>query len=144
MPIYVWLILAAVFIVIEIFTAGFFIACFAVGALVAGAVSYFSPASLMIQTLLFVVVSLALIPLARLIGRKMGDDKVVQPGADSLIGKKALVIEEIDAVTGKGQVRYENDSWRAVAESRIPAGVSVKITGLRGAMLIVEKTEGEA
>jgi membrane protein implicated in regulation of membrane protease activity len=32
-PYYIWLILAVLFVVVEIFTAGFFYACFAAGAL---------------------------------------------------------------------------------------------------------------
>jgi membrane protein implicated in regulation of membrane protease activity len=81
MPVYYSLILAAILIIIEIFTAGFFIACFAIGAIFAGAAKYLFDISMLGQTLVFVIVSVTLIPLTRILARRFGDDDTPQAGA---------------------------------------------------------------
>ena len=142
MPVYVWLILAAIFLIIEIFTAGFFIACFTVGALAAAIVSYFAAIPLFWQCLIFVIVSVGLIPVSRLFAKRLSDDTIPQAGADALIGKTAIVIEDIEPVSGTGQVRVDGEAWRALASDKIKKSTTVKIISVKGTMLEVEPIEG--
>jgi len=142
MPEYVWLILAGVLLIIEIFTAGFFIACFAVGALVAALIAYVTDLSFAWQCGIFAFVSVALIPLARSLGKRMQSDKIPQAGADALIGKTAVVMETILPHSTRGQIRVDGDVWRALASIEIKEGETVIIVSVKGAMLEVEKTEG--
>ncbi|MCP4580902.1 MAG: NfeD family protein [candidate division Zixibacteria bacterium] len=141
MPEYVWLILAGVLIIIEIFTAGFFIACFAVGALVAALLSYVTNLSFEWQCGIFAIVSVALIPLARSLGKRMQSDKIPQAGADALVGKTAVVIDTILPRSTRGQIRVDGDVWRAIASVEIKEGETVAVVSVKGAMLEVEKTE---
>ena len=142
MPEYVWLILAGVLLIIEIFTAGFFIACFAVGALVAALFAFITDLSFAWQCGIFAAVSVALIPLARMIGKRMQSDDVPQAGADALVGKTAVVIDTIVPDTTRGQVRVDGDVWRALASTEIKENETVRIVSVKGAMLEVEKIEG--
>ncbi|MCD6162623.1 MAG: NfeD family protein [candidate division Zixibacteria bacterium] len=141
MPVYIWLILAAILIVIEIFTAGFFIACFALGALVAAGIAYVSP-SMGYQAAGFVIVSVIAIPISRILAKRFAEDQTPQAGVDALIGKTAVVIEDIVPISQKGQVKIEGESWRALASDEIKVGETVKIIEVKGTMLKVQKLEG--
>jgi len=78
MPFYAWLIIAVIFTIIEIFTAGFFYACFAAGAIVAWASSLVTGSALW-QIIVFCVVSVGLIPITRIFARRVTDESVPRP-----------------------------------------------------------------
>ena len=59
----------------------------------------------------------------------------VQSGMEKMIGRDALVIEDIDP---DGKVEYGNEIWSAVTEGRkISKGEKVQICGFQGMRLIV-------
>ena len=61
----------------------------------------------------------------------------VKTGREAMIGKKALVVEDIDP---EGKIQYAGEIWDASArKSRILKGEQVKINGFRGLVLQVEK-----
>jgi membrane protein implicated in regulation of membrane protease activity len=145
-PYYIWLILAVLFIVVEIFTAGFFYACFAVGALSAMVTGFItkavlgaSPYGLVWQIVVFCVVSVVLIPVSRIFARRVSDESVPQAGADALIGLQGMVTETIDPAEDVGKVKVDGQVWRAVASTVIETGSSIKVTDVKGAKLTVEK-----
>jgi membrane protein implicated in regulation of membrane protease activity len=138
MPFYLWLIVAIIFIIIEIFTAGFFYACFGAGALAAMITAYFTE-SIIWQIGVFCVVSVVLIPATRSFARKISDDSVPQAGADALIGMTGVVTETIRVTEGTGMVRVDGQRWRANAANEIAEGENIKVTDVRGAKLIVEE-----
>ncbi len=145
-PYYIWLILAVLFVVVEIFTAGFFYACFAIGALSAMVTGFITRAvlgasayGLVWQIVVFCVVSMALIPVSKAFARKISDNSVPQAGADALIGLEGIVIETINPVEDVGKVKVEGQVWRAIASGIIESGSTVKVTDVRGAKLAVEK-----
>jgi len=142
MPIYLWLILAAILLIVEIFTAGFFIACFAIGALFAGIAAWLFTISFFWQCLIFVAISSILIPVAKSLGKRMAKDNVRQAGVDALIGEVALVTEDIDPDAQQGQIKIEGESWRAYADDAIKTGEKVRLLKVKGAMIKVEKIEG--
>ena len=145
-PYYIWLILAVLFVVVEIFTAGFFYACFAVGALSAMVTGFITKAALgasayglVWQIVVFCVISVALIPVSKTFARRISDNSVPQAGADALIGLQGTVIETINPVEDVGKVKVDGQVWRAVAPEIIDSGSTVKVTDVRGAKLTVEK-----
>jgi membrane protein implicated in regulation of membrane protease activity len=138
---YVWLTLAVIFILVEIFTAGFFYACFAVGALAAWVISLIT-GNVVWQIVVFCAVSVGLIPVSRIFARKVTDHSVPQAGVDALIGMTGVVTENIRPSDDVGKVRVDNQSWRAVASEDIDAGAKIKVTAVRGARLVVQ-TAGE-
>ncbi|UCC81027.1 MAG: NfeD family protein [Candidatus Zixiibacteriota bacterium] len=145
-PYYIWLILAILFIVVEIFTAGFFYACFAIGALSAMVTGFITKAmlgasayGLVWQIVVFCIVSVALIPVSRVFARKISDDTVPQAGADALVGLQGIVIETINPAEDVGKVKVDGQVWRAVAADTIESGSAVKVIDVRGAKLTVEK-----
>ena len=65
----------------------------------------------------------------------------VKTGREAMIGKKALVVEDIDP---EGKIQYAGEIWDASArKSRILKGEQVKINGFRGLVLQVEKILNE-
>jgi len=138
MPLYLWLIVAIIFIIFEIFTAGFFYACFGAGAL-AALVTALVTDSIIWQIVIFCVVSVVLIPATRSLAKKIGDDSVPQAGADALIGLNGLVTETIKTTGETGMVKVDGQSWRANADSVITEGAEIKVINVRGAKLIVEE-----
>ena len=61
----------------------------------------------------------------------------VQTGAEGMLGKKGLVIEDIDP---EGKIQYATETWCAMAKgNKFSKGDQVKISGTRGLMLLVEK-----
>jgi membrane protein implicated in regulation of membrane protease activity len=135
-----WTIFAIVLAVGEIFTAGFFLLPFAIGA-GAAAILAWAGAAVLAQWLVFFglsVVSLAY--LRRFISRQ---DEGEQPriGANRWIGLDGVVLEDIDPVHGGGMVKVESEEWRAVAPQPIMAGQKIVVTDVRGARLVVEPLE---
>ncbi len=141
---WIWMALAAVFIVGEIFTAGFFLLWFGIGAAVAGvlAIAGFSPGW---QWASFVVVSGVLFLASRRFAERFSKKQPPGVGADRFIGKRGVVLEEIDNAKNTGRVRIDKDEWRADSEGgeTISKGKRVEVTRLEGTHLVVKTSEEE-
>lgn len=140
MEILCWLLLAAIFIIIEIVTLGLTTIWFAGGAFVAAIAGAFG-ANLAIQILCFVVVSVLLLVLTRPLAIKHLDSKTEKTNAEALVGQNAVVITKIDNLNGTGQAKINGMEWtaRATDDSIINKGETVKIIEIQGVKLIVEK-----
>lgn len=136
-----WVIAALLFIILEIFTSGFAVACFSIGCLAAAIGAAITPTTYWLQVLLFAVFSLLAIVFVRpLILRYM--DKGEKPsGVDAIIGQNAKVIESIPA-GDKGRVRILGDDWQAVSSDgvEIPVGAIVTIVS-RDSNILTVKTQ---
>lgn len=132
------MILAAFFIIAEIFTAGFFILWFGVGAAAAGAAALLG-LGFGWQLGIFIIVSLALFLLSRKISTKLVKAQPPGIGADRFVEQEAIVIEEINNRNGKGRVRVKSEEWRAESAdgSIIPPETRVRVIGVTGTRLIV-------
>lgn len=141
---WLWMILAAFFVVAEIFTAGFFLLWFGVGAGVAGVMALLG-LGLSWQLGAFVVVSGALFVVSRRFAEKFTKKQPPGIGADRFIGKEGLVLEEIDHIKNTGRVRLKKEEWRADAESGrvIPAGKLVEVVRMDGTHLVVKQIDEE-
>ncbi len=143
----VWLIIAGVCLVIEIATIGFLVFWFAVAALITAVLSLFIQ-NVIVQTVIFILISVVLIfltkPLTDKISRK---DKVIT-NSNTVIGKEAIVTKEINKTVGSvGQVKVCGDTWSAVSpnyNSPITVGSTVKILKIDGVKLVVEPINVEA
>lgn len=136
-----WLLLAAIFIVIEIITLGLTTIWFAGGAFVA-AIAAACGANLVIQIILFVVVSLVLLFVTRPIAVKHLNANTEKTNAEALVGAKAVVLEEINNLKETGKAKVNGMEWTARAKSDdeiIPVDSMVTITEISGVKLIVEK-----
>lgn len=141
-PMY-WLIAMAVLLVIEIITMGLTTIWFAAGALVAVVAALFH-APLVVQFVLFVVVSVILFCFTRPVAEKYLNNSRTKTNINSIIGEEAKVTEEIDNFNQKGAVVVKGLEWtaRSADESEvIPAGSKVRVKEVSGVKLIVEKQE---
>ena len=135
----IWLGILALLLVVEAITAGLTTIWFAGGALVA-AIACYAGANLTVQILLFLCVSLVLLIFTRPLAMKYFN---IQTNANSLIGKKAVVIQEIDNLAQTGQVRINDIEWtaRSADDEKIGEGTVVTIEEIRGVKLIVKQNK---
>jgi len=101
----IWLGILALLLVVEAITAGLTTIWFAGGALVA-AIACYAGANLTVQILLFLCVSLVLLIFTRPLAMKYFNKETIQTNANSLIGKKAVVIQEIDNLVFKQEINF--------------------------------------
>lgn len=144
-PIYVWLAALATFVVIEIATMGLTTIWFAGGALVALVLAMLD-VSFYVQVGAFLVISIAFLVSTRPLAMKFFNQERVKTNADSIIGKKAIVLAEINNLKEAGQVSVNGMEWSArVYEDGciIPAGAVVEVKEIRGVKLIVAEERKE-
>jgi len=135
----VWLVVAIIFFIGEMFTEGFFLLWFGVGALVVAIGAFLGIADDITQWAIFLVVSAALVLLTRPFARRITKKAPREVAVDALIGKRAKVIETIDPDTNKGRVRVKKDVWGADADEIIPEGEEVEVIRVEGTHVIVKK-----
>ena len=139
----IWLGILAALLFIEAIPAGLTTIWFAGGAFIAAIASY-AGANLTIQILLFLCVSVILLIFTRPVAMRYFNKETVQTNANSLIGKKAVVIQEIDNLAQTGQVRINDIEWtaRSVDDGvKIEKDTIVEIREIQGVKLIVRKTD---
>lgn len=141
MPLWgIWLIASAVMFILEIFTISFLLFFPAIGAFLAFLCAIFG-ASMQVQVITFVISSILLIAFIRPIVTKFFKAKDVAMNSESVIGKNAVVIKEIDNLHGKGQVKVAGEIWSAVSstDENIEEGATVVVLKIEGVKLIVKK-----
>ena len=134
-----WLIVLAVFLVIEAITVGLTTIWFAGGALIAFCAGFVG-FGLGVQVGTFIVVSLLLLLLTRPLAVKYFNQERQKTNAESLIGQQALVTEDIDTIKAKGQVEIRGQIWSAKTDEpdgTIPKNTVVVVNGIQGVKLIV-------
>ena len=138
-PVYVWLAALVTFVVIEIATMGLTTIWFAGGALIALVLAMLD-VSFYIQTGAFLVISIVLLVSTRPLAVKYFNQERVKTNVDSIIGKQAIVLAQINNLTGEGQVSLNGMEWSAKAYEEgciIPTGAVVEVKEIRGVKLIV-------
>lgn len=137
----IWLLLFVALIAIEIATLGLTTIWFAAGALVATVAAAFG-APLFIQITMFIFVSLVLLLFTRPIAVKYFNKDRIKTNAESLIGRQAIVISEIDNLQGIGQVTVNGQEWSAKSvedSKKIALGAVVEVHDIKGVKLIVKE-----
>ena len=137
-----WIIVLVAAILAEAASAALISIWFAAGA-VAALIAAALGASWILQLTLFVVFSAILLIFTRPLVKKLFPKKFIPTNSDSYAGKTAVVIEDIDSERGLGRVRFNGVDWIAVTETEelIPKDSVVRIKEVRGAKLLVEKTD---
>ena len=145
-----WSILGAILIVAEMFTSGFVLLWFGIGALAAAFVGLVGVDSLLIQFMVFAVVSIGLTAASRTIflnyfsREKSGQS--LRSGVDSLPGKIGTVVSSSKGALQEGAVKVLGSTWTAypaVGEAPLEAGERVCVESVEGASIYVRRIDGD-
>jgi len=138
---HIWIIVAILFFIIEIFTTGFLTASLAIGCLMAGIASYFNY-GLDGQIISFSAGTLISFFGIRPFMLKYAHKKSnhVKTNVDALVDKIGRVTVTIDNSINQGRIYVNGDDWKAEAENNeiIPVGNKVKIIKVNSTILIVQ------
>lgn len=137
--VYLWIALMVVFIVVEGLTVQLVSTWFAVGAMGA-LIANLCGATTGWQIAVFFIVSIICLIITKPIVKKLTSKHIQPTNADRCIGQEAIVIEKIDNISGKGQVKVKGAVWtaRSVDGQIIDKDERVKILSIDGVKLIVE------
>ena len=116
----IWIVVGAIFIVAEIFSASFFAGPIGFGCIVAAILAE-QKASAAVQFASFsittVVMLLAIRPIIMKMMHGKSNDQV--SGIETYVGKQGKITETIDAQAGTGRIKIGSESWRAVSDKDI-------------------------
>lgn len=144
----VWTILGVVLIVAEVFTPGFVLLWFGVGALAAALAGLIGITSLPLQFLIFALVSVALTAASRTIfvnyfsRERTGSD--LKTGVDALPGKVGTVVSSSQGALNEGAVKVYGSTWTAFpaeGEEPLEAGERVTVERVQGSSIYVRRIE---
>ena len=143
-----WCVLGGILIVAEVFTAGFVLLWFGIGALAAALAAMVGIDSLAIQFLIFAVVSVGLTAASRTIfvnyfSRETTGDSL-RTGVDSLPGKIGTVVSSSRGAMQEGAVKVFGSTWTAYpaeGESALEAGERVRVESVEGASIYVRRID---
>ena len=137
-----WILLALILAAGEVASLSFFLAPFAVGALLGAAASLAGLGSV-VAILVFLVASGLLFGFVRPIAqRHMRTPPQIRTGTAALVGRTAVVTERVEG--GAGAVKLEGEIWTArpyLEGDVIDAGKRVHVVEIRGATALVSDTE---
>jgi len=143
----IWLIVAAIFAAAEVFTPGFFLLWFGVGALAASIMAMLGVGGFAAQTLVFLVVSVGLVIASRTIFERFfirsSDGNQLRSGIETMIGQVGTVVESSRGALNEGAVRVYGSVWTAFpAEGEWPLkeGDSVAVERIEGNSIYVRRT----
>ena len=143
-----WTVLGVILIIAEVFTPGFVLLWFGVGALAAAFASLVGISSLPLQFLIFAAVSVALTAASRTIfvnyfsREKTGSD--LKTGVDALPGKVGTVVTSSKGALHEGAVKVYGSTWTAYpaeGEEPLEAGDRVAVERVQGASIYVRRIE---
>ena len=136
--IYVWLGILILAVVVEIISLGLTSIWFAGGALLALIIAAIH-GPIWLQVLCFVAVSVALLVFTRPIAVKYFNRDRVRTNVESLVGKQAIVLAEVDNLQGTGQVSVGGQEWSAKSyddDTVLPKDAIVDVVAISGVKLI--------
>lgn len=139
-PIFLWLALFVVFLIVEAGTVALVSIWFALGAL-AALLACILGAEMWLQITVFLVVSLVL--LAVLWKRVRNKLTTTKTNVDSVIGAEGYVTEAIDNLSYTGRVKLGGITWaaRSTSGAGIPVGTLVKVERIEGVKVFVSPAE---
>ena len=134
----IWLIASGAFAAAEAFSLTFVLVMFAGGA-AAGAVTAALGGPALLQVILAIVATVALLGVVRPIAaRHLTTGTGARTGTDALVGKEAVVLSEVDVHNGR--VRLNGGEWSARSFDRaqvLTAGTVVRVMEISGATAVV-------
>lgn len=139
---HIWVIVALLFVVVEIFTTGFAVMCISFGCLF-GAGASLLEWDIKWQLLAFAVgTALAFLtvrPVVQKLLYRKADE--VKTNVDALVGRRAVATERIEGELHPGRVKIDGDDWKAVSEGDEPieVGEAVEVLAVNSVILTVKK-----
>jgi membrane protein implicated in regulation of membrane protease activity len=140
--IYYWIAAVVIFAIVEGATVSL-VSVWFIGGSLAALLAAALGASVGLQLGIFVAVSAILLALLRPFVKKYAVPHRTRTNADRLIGRQALVTEQIENLKETGAIKINGVLWTAKStdNSVIPVGAAVTITRLEGAKVYVEPVE---
>lgn len=137
---FIWLIVFAITLILEICTVQLVSVWFCVGAFFAE-IAKLLGCTPIIQFVIFISISCVLLALFYPFVRKSLKKKVSNLNASKVVGKKGKVVQKIDNTSGEGQVKVEGEIWSAKSQSGeiISENETVYVEKIEGVKLIVQK-----
>jgi membrane-bound ClpP family serine protease len=142
---HIWVFVGIGLVIGEIFTAGFLLLWFGVGAFLAAGLALLGAGSIY-QMLSFILTSLILIVLSRTIFKQFLFRKEVgiSTNVEALIGQEALVMQMIEGKSKPGLVKIGGETWSAISEEgRIDQDEVVRVKGVVGNKVLVERLKSK-
>ena len=135
----VWAVLIVAFCILEGVTAQLVSIWFVFGS-VAALIAQLLGASLLIQVIVFIAVSIVALLITRPIVKKKLNTKTEKTNADRCIGMQGVVTEVIDNLAPTGQVKVDGKVWTARSSTgeNIPEDTVVTVEKIDGVKLIVK------
>lgn len=136
----IWIIAVIVFGILEASTAQLVSIWFVCGSL-AALIASLCGATLTVQVILFVAITILALVITRPLVKKYIKPKIEHTNADRVIGQTATVIEEINNLNATGVVKADGKEWsaRSANDSIIPCNTLVEVKSISGVKLIVEE-----
>lgn len=137
-----WLIIMVLCGILEGITLGITSIWFVFGAL-AALITSFIVDSMVIQVVVFISVSTILLLFTKPLAiryLKIGSEKNT---LNQIVGKEAVVLEEIDNINGTGLVKLSGVTWSAISSNgkNLPEKTIVVIVEIKGVKLIVKEAD---
>lgn len=137
-----WVIIALIFVVVEMFTTGFAVMCISFGCLF-GAVASALEWAIEWQLLAFAVgTALAFVTVRPLVYKFFyKKSPEVKTNVDALVGRRAIVTERIEGELHPGRVKIDGDDWKAITLDNVAVevGEAVEVTAINSVILTVKK-----
>ncbi len=139
---YIWIGFAVVMAVCEAATAQLVSVWFVIGAICAAIATIFT-GSLIIQSLIFLTVSLVALIVTKPIVKKIKkNNKKVNTNSDRLVGQIGDVLFDIEDAQSIGQVKVMGEIWSARSDfAPIRKGTKIKVLAIEGVKLLVEQAQ---
>ena len=143
-----WLVLGVAFIIAEIFTLGFVLFWFGIGA-IAASVAGFLGAGLGLQFLIFAVVSIALTVMSRTMFQRYlptNEGEAIRTGVDALPGKVGTVTGASKGALNEAAVKVYGSTWTAypIDDVALTEGEKVEVVEVRGSSIYVRRAREDA
>ena len=143
-----WLVLGVGLIIAEVFTLGFVLFWFGIGA-VAAALVGIAGGGFLLQFLVFAIVSIGLTAMSRTIFAKYlshSDEHTLKMGVDSLPGQIGTVTTASKCAFREGAVMVYGSTWTAFpidGETELIEGEKVEVVSVRGSSIYVRRVLNE-
>lgn len=137
----IWLILCGTFLLIEIFNISFLLIWPGIGSFFAFIASVLG-APIEIQLAVFAISTTIMIIFMKPLTKKLFKNKDnTKMNNDAMIGKKGVVIKEINSTEDVGQVKVAGELWSAITlnDEKIKINEIVEVTKVDGVKLVVTK-----
>lgn len=147
----VWLILAAIFVALEVMTPGFFLLWFGVGALASSLMALVGVTSVAAQIIVFLAVSVALLISSRTIFERFlplsETAQSLKTNVDTMIGQVGTVVEPSRGALHEAAVKVYGSTWTAFpieGEKPFNEGETVAIERIEGNSIYVRRSSRRA